>query len=138
MVQNYYFTPFLPFPWPINCNHTSRCTKFSTHSLPSWFWSNFFSFPWIHGVAHDHVLWALSHTSEWIIAPGVILRFHIDLTPSWWKSRITKDVPSSWSWTPLSLVLSHFFKLLYLGDFLAGRPCFWWWTWNCLRRFIWN
>jgi hypothetical protein len=50
--------PFLPFPWPINYNHPSRCTKSSTHSSLSLFWSIFFSFFWIHGVAHDHVLWA--------------------------------------------------------------------------------
>jgi hypothetical protein len=35
---------------------------------------------------------------------------------------------SSWSWTPLSLVLSYFSKLSHLGDFVASRPCFWWRT----------
>jgi hypothetical protein len=35
MILNCYFTPFLHFLCFINCNHTSRCTKFSTHSLLS-------------------------------------------------------------------------------------------------------
>jgi hypothetical protein len=48
MVLNYYFTPFLLFPWLINYNHTSRCTKSSTYSSLSWFWSKIFSFPCIH------------------------------------------------------------------------------------------
>ncbi len=42
MVLDHYFTPFLPFLWLINCNHGSLCTKFSTHSLPSWFWLKIF------------------------------------------------------------------------------------------------
>ncbi len=36
-------TPFFIFPWPINYNHTSRCNKSSTHSLPIWFWLKIFS-----------------------------------------------------------------------------------------------
>jgi hypothetical protein len=56
MVLNRYFTSFLPFLWTINSNHASRCTKSSTHSSPNWFWSKIFSFLWIHGVTHDHVL----------------------------------------------------------------------------------
>jgi len=52
MVLNYYFTSFLPFPWPITYNHAFQCTKSSTHSSPSWFWSKIFSFLWIHGVTH--------------------------------------------------------------------------------------
>ncbi len=36
---------FLPFTWSINCTHASWCTKSSTHSSSSWFWSKiFFSF----------------------------------------------------------------------------------------------
>jgi hypothetical protein len=86
MVLDHYFTPFcFFFSWFINCNHASRCTKSSTHSLPSWFWLNFFSFPWIHGIAHDHVLWALSRTNEWRTTPWVVLRFNIDLTLLWWR-----------------------------------------------------
>jgi hypothetical protein len=42
MVLNHYFVSFLHFPWPINCNHTFRYIKFSTHSSPSWFWSKIF------------------------------------------------------------------------------------------------
>jgi hypothetical protein len=108
MVLGRYFMPFLPLPWPMNNNHASRCTKSSTHSSPSWFWSNFFSFPWIHGITHDHVLWALNHTNEWRTTLKVIPRFDIDPTPSWWRSQIMKDAPLSSSWTPSSLVISHF------------------------------
>jgi hypothetical protein len=134
MVLNYYFSPFPPFPWPINWNHTFWCTKFSTHSSLSWFWLKIFSFPWIHGIAHDHILWASSRTNEWKTTLRIIPKFDIDPTPSWWRSQIAKGAPSFWSWTLLSLVLSHFFELSYLGDF--GWPRFWWWTWNCLWRFL--
>ncbi len=37
---------FLLFPLPINYNHTYRCKKFSTHSLPIWFWLKI-SFPFL-------------------------------------------------------------------------------------------
>jgi hypothetical protein len=86
MVLDCYFRPFLDFSWFINCNHTSWCTKSSTHSLPSWFWLKIFSFLWIHGIAHDHVLWALSHTSEWRTTQGIILRFNNNLILSRWRS----------------------------------------------------
>ncbi len=131
-------TPFLLFPWPINYNHTSRCNKSSTHSLSIWFWLNFFSFPWNYGVAYDHILWASSRTREWRTASGVIFRFNIDVTSSWWRSWIARNVPSFWSWTFSNLVLSHFSELLHLDDFVASWPRFWWWTWNCLRRFLQN
>ncbi len=120
MVLNCYFTPFLLFPWPINYNHAFQYTKFSTHSSSSWFRLKIFSFPWIHGVAHDHNLWASKHISEWRIALRVIPRFDIDATSLWWRSRTAKGVPLSWSWTLLSLVLSHFSKLSHLGDFVAS------------------
>jgi hypothetical protein len=106
MVLYHYFTSFFHFPWPINCNHAFQRTKFFTHSSPSWFWSKIFFFPWIHGIAHDHVLRALSRTNEWKITLGVILRFDIGPTLSWWRSQTAKGAPLSWSWTPLSLVLS--------------------------------
>ncbi len=47
---------------------------------------------------------------------GIILRFDTNLAPLWWKSWTMRGVPSFQSWTPLNLVLSNFFKLLYLGD----------------------
>ncbi len=74
------------FPWTINYNHASWCTKSFTHSLLNWFWLRiFFSFPWIHGIAHDHFLRASNYTSEWRIASKFILRFDIDATSSWWR-----------------------------------------------------
>jgi len=43
MVLNHCFISCLPFPWPINYDHASRGTKFSTHSSPSQFWLKIFS-----------------------------------------------------------------------------------------------
>jgi len=137
MVLDCYFMAFF-FPWFINYSHASWCTKSSTHLSPNWFWSNFLNFTWIHGVAHDHVLWASSRTSEWRITSEVIPKFDIDPSPSWWKFRTMKGAPSFWSWTLSNLVLSHFFEFSYHGDFVTGQPRFWWWTWNCLLRFLWN
>ncbi len=127
-VLNHYFTHFLPFPWPINYNHESQCIKSSTHSSSSWFRLKILSFLWIHSITHDHILWALSRISEGKTTSGVIFKFHIDATSLWRTSRTTRGVPSSWNWTPLSLVLSHFSDLSHLGDFVASRPHFWWWT----------
>jgi hypothetical protein len=132
------FKPFLLFPWRINCSHAFRCTKFSTHSSPSWFLSKEISFPKIHVVTDDHELQASSCTSEWKIASTFILRFDTHLTPSWRRFQTMRSAPSSQSWTPSNLVLLHFFEFLYLGDFVIGWPCFWWWSWNCLQRFVWN
>jgi hypothetical protein len=97
MVLDRYFMSFLPFPWPINCNHAFQCTNSSTHSLLNWFWSKFFSFPWIRGITHDHVLKTSSRTNEWRITSRVIPRFDIDPTPSWWKSWTARGAPSFWS-----------------------------------------
>jgi hypothetical protein len=44
MVLNCHLTFFFFFPWPINYNHTSWCTKFSTHSSSNWFWLKIFFF----------------------------------------------------------------------------------------------
>jgi len=97
-----------------------------------------FSFPWNYGIMYGHVLRALSCTSEWRADPQIIFRFDIDVTSSWWRPQTARCVRLSWSWSPLSLVLSHFFKLSHLGDFVASRPCFWWWTQNRLWRLLWD
>ncbi len=101
------FYTFPLFSLAINYNHASQCTKSSTHSSLSWFWSKIFFVPWIHGVVHDHVLWPSSRTNEWRTASKVIPKFDIDATSLWWRFWTTKNAPSSWSWTPLSLVLLH-------------------------------
>jgi len=44
LILEHYFASILLFSWPINCTHMYWCTMFSTHSSPSWFWSNIFSF----------------------------------------------------------------------------------------------
>jgi hypothetical protein len=118
------FCNSVPFLWPINYNHAFWCTKFSTRLSLSWFWLKIFSFPWIHGVTHDHFLRASNCKSEWITTLRVIFRFDIDPAPSWWKFRIVRGAPSSWNQTPSNLVLSHFFKFLYFGYFVIGRCCF--------------
>ncbi len=138
MVLDRYLCLFFRFPWPINYNHASRCNKSSTHPLSIWFWLKiYFSFPWIHGVAYDHVLWALSCTNEWIITSEIIFKFDIDVTFWWRRSWIMRSVPSSWSWTPLNLVSPHFFQTPAPWWFVTSWPHFWWWTWNYLQRFLW-
>jgi hypothetical protein len=109
MVLCYYFASFFHFPWPINYNHTFRWTKFSTYSLPNWFWSNFFSFAWIHGIVHDHVLWVSRCTNEWKPTLKVIFKFGIDLAPLWWKSWIVKNAPFVSKSNPLELGIIDFF-----------------------------
>jgi len=125
MVLNHYYAFFLNFHWLINDNHAFWSTNYSAHSSPNWFWSKMFFFPWTHGVMHDYVLWISSRTNEWRTTLGVILRFHIDPTPSWWRSQTMRGAPLFQSQTPLSLILSNFFKLSYLGDFVIGRPPLW-------------
>jgi hypothetical protein len=134
------FTHFLPFPWSINYNYASQCNKSSTPSLSIWFWLKiwFFSSLWNYGVAHGHILWAPSRTSEWRTASEVISRFDPNPTSSWWKTWTSKGARSSWSWTPLSLVLSYFSELSHPGDLVASRPRFWKLTWNRLWRLLWN
>jgi hypothetical protein len=92
VVLNHYFTSFIHFIRPINYNNASWGTKFSTHSLSSWFWLKIFSFFWIHGVMHDYVLWASNCTNEWKTALGIVLIFKTNLTPSWWKSWTSRSV----------------------------------------------
>ncbi len=138
MVLDHYFMSFLPFPWLINYNHASWGIKSFTYSSPSCFLSKKNYFPWIHGVVHDYVLQASSHTNERRITSGVIPRFYIDPTPLWWRSQTTRSAPPSRSQTPSSLVLLNFFELLYFGDFIVRWPHFWWWTWNYQWRFLWN
>ncbi len=131
--------PFLPIPWPINYNHASQCNKSSTHPLSIWLWSKIY-FPFLEFMASRMTTsyrLQVAQVNE-KLPSGVILRFDVDATFWWWRSRIVRNAPSSWNWTPLSLVLSHFSELPHLGDFVTSRPCFWWWTWNCLRRFLQN
>jgi hypothetical protein len=71
-------TPFFFFPWPINYNHALDVTSLP-HIHHRFDWRlKIFSFPWIHGVEYDHVLRALSCTSEWGATSGVIPKFDID------------------------------------------------------------
>jgi len=68
---------------------------------------------------HDYVLQASSCINQQIATLGIIPKFDTNLTSSRWKSQITRDAPSSQNQTPLSLVLSKFSELSYLGDFVA-------------------
>jgi hypothetical protein len=76
-VLNHYFMSFLPFPWPLNCNHAFQCTKFSTHSSPNWFWLKIFSLSlnsW--RCAWPHFTSLKSH--KWMKnCPRIVLRFDI-------------------------------------------------------------
>jgi len=96
------------------------------------------SFPWKYGVAHGHILWAPSRTSEWRIAFEVIFRSNLNVAFSRWRTRTSRNARLSWSWTPSSLVLLYFAKLPHPGDLITSWPHFWWRTWNCLRRLLWN
>ncbi len=111
MVLNHYFTSFHLLPWPINYNHAYLCTQSSTHSSPSWIWLKIFSFPWIDGVVHDYVLWALNYTNEQIITMRVIFKFDIDPTPLWWKSRTCERCALLKS-NPFKLGIIEFFQTL--------------------------
>jgi hypothetical protein len=100
--------------------------------------SDFFSFAWIYGVAHDHILRAASRTSEWRTASRVVSKSYPNTTSSWWRTRTSIGVCSSWSRTPSSLVLSYFFELPHPGDLVVSRPRFWWRIRDCLRRLLRN
>jgi hypothetical protein len=93
---------------------------------------------WIHGISHGYVLRASSHTKEQKFTPKAIPKFYINPTPLWWRFQTPRGVPSFWSQTLSSLVLSNFFELLYLCDFVVSWLHFCWWTWNCLQRFLQN
>jgi hypothetical protein len=96
------------------------------------------SLPWKYGVTHGHILRALSCTSRCRIAFGVIFRSNPNVASSQWRTQTSWSACSSWSWTPSSLVLSYFAKLLHPGDLITSWPRFWWRTQNCLRRLLWN
>jgi len=133
-------TPFFPFLRSINYDCAPQCNKSFTPSLSTWFWLKIwpFSFPWMYGVAHDHVLLAASCTSEWKTAFGVVPRSYPDIASSWWRTWTSRSACSSWSWTPSSLVLSYFSELSHPGDPAASRPHFWWRTWDRLQRLLRN
>ncbi len=46
-----------------------------------------------------HVLWALSHTNEWITTPRIVLKFDTNSSSSWWRFWTSRGVPLSWNWT---------------------------------------
>ncbi len=99
---------------------------------------NIFFVPWNYGVAYGHVLWASNCASEWKASPGVIFKFDVDATSSRWRFQIAGGARLSLSRFPSSLVVLHLSELLCFSDFVASRPRFWWWTWNCLWRLLWN
>jgi hypothetical protein len=90
--------PFLPFPWPINYNHASKCTKSSTHSSSSWFWSKIFFFPWIHGIAHDHILRTSSRTSEWRTTLNPLMQHPRDENLEPREAHFRFEVEPPWAW----------------------------------------
>ncbi len=81
-----------------------------------------FSFPWNYGVAYGQFLWASSCISEWRIDFGVIFRFSVNVTSSWWRPQPARGVCVSWNRSPSSLVLWHFSEFSHSSDFVASRP----------------
>jgi len=100
--------------------------------------SDFFSFPWNYGIAHGHILRAVSRTSEWRTASGVIFRSYPNTSSSWWRTQTSRGACSFWSRISSSLVLSYFSELSHLGDLTVSQPRFWWRTrdrlWKLLRN----
>jgi hypothetical protein len=90
--------PFLRCPRSINYDYASRYNKSFTPSLSIWFWLKIwlFSFPWNHGVAHGHILRVPSRTSKWRIASGFIFISNPNVASSWWRTRTSRGVCSSW------------------------------------------
>jgi hypothetical protein len=71
---------------------------------------------------YGHVLRASSCTSKQRANPGVIFKFNVDITSSWWGTRIARGARSSWSRFLSNLILPHFLEFSHLGDFVATRP----------------
>jgi hypothetical protein len=119
-------TSSLPFFRSINYNCAPQCNKSFTPSLSIWFWLRIwpFSSPWNYGVTHGHILQVASHTSEWRIAFRIISRSYPNTASSRWRTRTSRSVCSSWSWTPSSLVLSYFSELSHLRNLATSQPRF--------------
>jgi hypothetical protein len=79
------FTRILPFPWLINYDHIFDVTSPPHIHCQFDFVKDFSSLPWNYGVTHGHILWAPSHASEWRTDSGVIFKFDVDVTSSWWR-----------------------------------------------------
>jgi len=131
------FTHAFPFPWPINYDRISWCHNPHLHCRFD-FVEDLFVFPWNYGIVHCHILRAPSRISKWRTIFRVIFRFDPNATSLWQRTQTSKGVCSSWSWTPSNLVLSYFTELSHLGDLVTSRPCFRWWTRNCLWRLLRN
>jgi hypothetical protein len=115
-------TPFLTSPWPISYDRAFDVISSPHIHCRFNLIGDLFFFPWNYGVSYGHVLWASSCASERRASLGVVFRFNIDATSSWWRTRIAKSVRSFWSQFPSSLVLPHFLEFSHLGDFVASRP----------------
>ncbi len=131
---------FFPFPRFVNYDYAPQCNKSFTPSLSIWFWLKIwpFSSPWNYAVAHGHILRAPSHINEWRIASGIIFGSDPNIASLWWRTRASRGAYSSWSWTPLSMVLSYFFELSHPDDLVTSQPHFWWRIWNRLWRLLRN
>ncbi len=146
LISRFYFTIILGrylhipsfFPWFINYN--APFNVISPPHIHYWFGlvEDPFFFAWDYGVTHGHVLQASNCANEWRVNPRIIFKFNIDVTSSWWKPRTARSVCPSWSRSLSSLVLLHFSELSHRSDFVAGQPCFWWWTWNRLWKLLWD
>ncbi len=131
---------FFPFSRFINYNCASQCNKSSTlHCRFDFDWSSdFFPLPKIMASRMVTSYGPQAAQAKWRIASRVISRFDPNTTSSWWRTWTSRGAHSSRSWTSSSLVLLYFSKLSHLGDLVASRPRFWWWTWNLLWRLLQN
>ncbi len=73
---------------------------------------------------YGHFLRALNYTSECRTDSGVIFRFGVNVTSSWWRPQPAKGACLSWSWSPSNLVLSHFSNSRTLVILLQVDPIF--------------
>jgi hypothetical protein len=121
------FMHFLPFLWPINYNHTSRCSKSSTHSSSIWFWLKIF-FLFLEIMA-SHMATVYGPQVAQVNEESTLKSF-LDLIltshPCDEDSKLWEVRARFWSWSPLSLILSHFSKLSHSDNFVASWPRFWW------------
>jgi hypothetical protein len=71
---------------------------------------------------HGHLLRAPSCINEWRNAFGVISRFDLNATSSWWRTWNSRGACSSWNWTPSRLILWYFSKLSHPCDLVTSHP----------------
>jgi hypothetical protein len=95
---------FLPFPWPINYNHASRCNKSSTHLSSIWFWLKI-SFSFLEIMASHMVTFYGLRVAQVNEEPTLKSFLDLILTPhprdedsKPWEVRTHLEVDPFWAW----------------------------------------